>query len=154
VVWVVLAGAFFVFFSLTMGFMVGIFAGTLVASILIWRNSRDGSCSSSSVELAEGLSRADSTAQKERHWHSLKFRVLLGIIHAIVGFVVSFLALFHMCELTMPVFENSFLVSVPALCFASVLLCRRYRYSLVITITILVVAWNVGQEYLSWLHHH
>jgi len=131
------------------GLMVGVVIGAVFALILTWRRSRSlQSCQAPNKVLT------DFTCETKSKGRSITFRVCLGLVHAFIGVIVSGLSLLHMCELSEPAFEDPFLICVPSLCLFSVFWFRRYRYSLLANVVILIIAWNVGQEYLGWLHHH
>ena len=84
---------------------------------------------------------------------SFVFRIVVGLVHAFVGFITAVLALFHLCERGVPWFETYFLCVVPSVCFLLVLCCRRYRFAFAGTIVLLFVVFHIGQFYLYIIHH-
>jgi len=76
-------------------------------------------------------------------------RWVIASIFAFIGFVNGFMYTTHMCNAGYPLIETFFIGIIVLLL---ILFIPKYRYSMPISIALLIVQFYIKNPYLDWIH--
>ncbi len=82
----------------------------------------------------------------------LRTRILLAVLHGLVGLFPGAFLFMHQCHRGCKWFEGIMPFVTGGVCAAVVVICRRYRWALLVTAGLLAFLYMVSRAYMNAIH--